>query len=40
MNTSSRKHALAALSAGKNAGIYGKGSGLDRRYILDILEKK
>jgi len=40
MKVSDRKHALVALSAGKNAGIYGIGIGLNSRNILDALEKK
>jgi hypothetical protein len=40
MKVSGRKHALAALSAGSNVGIYGIESGLHPRYILDVLEKK
>jgi hypothetical protein len=40
MKVSGRKDAMAALSAGRNAGIYGVESGLHPRYSLDVLEKK
>jgi hypothetical protein len=40
MKMSCRKHDPAALPAGRNAGIHAIGSGLDRSYILDVLEKK
>jgi predicted transcriptional regulator len=40
VKVSRRKHALAVLSSGENAGIYKIGRALNPRYSLDVLEKK